>query len=404
MLRVPRIVLYSHDTMGLGHMRRNLLLAHALVGGRTGPALLLLSGASEIRTWALPPGAECLTLPAVHKDPHGHYQSRRMPVPLESVIAIRRRTLTAALEAFEPDLVVVDKVPGGLEGELEPALKSLRRRGTRFVLGLRDVLDDPSQVRTEWIRDGSYHLAAECYDAIWVYGDPRLANPIDEYGFGPEIAEKLHFTGFLDPLSRLDPTTPSSLADLSGPIALCLVGGGQDGAALARAFADAPLPADMTGVIVTGPHLPFADYQHLTHQAALRANLRVLRFEANLDALIARADRVVAMGGYNTVMEILAHQRPALIVPRVTPRTEQLIRAERLAAMGLVDVLHPAEAVGSTLGTWLAAPPRALPSARTALDFGGLSRVQFLASTMLAARRPRRGTQTSARSFAYAAG
>jgi predicted glycosyltransferase len=58
-------------------------------------------------------------------------------------------------------------------------------------------------------------------------------------------------------------------------------------------------------------------------------------------ALIAGAERVVAMGGYNTTLEALSLRKPTLLVPRVRPRREQAIRAERLAALGLVDVLHP---------------------------------------------------------------
>ena len=50
------------------------------------------------------------------------------------------------------------------------------------------------------------------------------------------------------------------------------------------------------------------------------------------------------MGGYNTYCEILSFDKPALIVPRVQPREEQLIRARRAAELGLIEMLLPEEA------------------------------------------------------------
>jgi predicted glycosyltransferase len=63
------------------------------------------------------------------------------------------------------------------------------------------------------------------------------------------------------------------------------------------------------------------------------------------------------MGGYNTICEILASKTPALIVPRVTPRQEQLIRAERMKELGLVDMLHPKDLSARALRNWLAGHP-----------------------------------------------
>ena len=401
MSRPSRIVLYSHDTMGLGHMRRNLLLAQALASSRDRPAILMIFGAGESQAWTLPPGTESLSLPAVKKGANG-YASRALDISLETVIAIRRRIITAAIETFNPDLVVVDKVPGGLEGELRPAIRWLRRRSTaRLVLGLRDVLDEPTQVRTEWIRDGSYELVATSYDAVWVYGDPALADPVREYGFGPEITRKLHYTGFLDPRLRLDraaaPAPPES------PIALCLLGGGQDGANLAHAFSDARLPVGTTGLIVAGPHLPLSDYHTLVARSRLRPDLEVRRFDPSPDALLARATHVVSMGGYNTVMEVIAHGRHALIVPRVMPRTEQLIRAERLAARGLIEVLHPDRLSSEALTAWLSATPRSHGPIADTLDFSGLGRVNLLARALLSKPAPRRAPVSRLPLYAAAA-
>ena len=64
----PRVALYSHDTMGLGHMRRNLLIAGALAAGPTPAVILLIAGAREVHACGVPAGVDCLSLPALWKE------------------------------------------------------------------------------------------------------------------------------------------------------------------------------------------------------------------------------------------------------------------------------------------------------------------------------------------------
>jgi predicted glycosyltransferase len=91
----------------------------------------------------------------------------------------------------------------------------------------------------------------------------------------------------------------------------------------------------------------------------------------------------VTMGGYNSVCEVLSLEKRALIVPRVTPRREQLIRAERLRDLGVVDVLHPDDATADALETWMAAAGTKRPSTLECIDFNGLSRLPMLVEEVL---------------------
>ena len=68
-----------------------------------------------------------------------------------------------------------------------------------------------------------------------------------------------------------------------------------------------------------------------------------------MESLIGAAQVVVSMGGYNTLCEIASQKKPSLIVPRVVPREEQLIRAEVLCARGFCDYLKPSELVPEVL-------------------------------------------------------
>src|SRR5262245_187949 len=186
-----RIALYSHDTMGIGHVRRNLLIAQTLVRSASGTSILLIAGAREACAFALPPGVDCLTLPSLSKDGDGAYETRRLGIDKEELVTLRARAVAAALDSFGPDVLIVDKVPRGALCELDLALHTLRTRGrTSCVLGLREVLDDPASVRREWDSLGNEDAIRTYYDAIWVYGDPLVYDPVAEYGFAADVAAK----------------------------------------------------------------------------------------------------------------------------------------------------------------------------------------------------------------------
>ena len=388
-----RIAMYSHDTMGLGHMRRNLLIAQEL-RARLGATILMISGAWEAGLFALPAGVDCVTLPALQKETDGGYAPRRLTLSYEQLIHLRAQTLEASLRAFEPDLLVVDKVPRGVGGELVHALERLRRHHrTRCVLGLRDILDDGGAVRREWRAQGNEAAIADYYDQVWVYGDSSVYDVVGEYGFSPELAGKVRYTGYLNRRPAVAPTQDQvndAVAELrlpAGRLALCMVGGGQDGAALARAFARARLPDGMNGVIVTGPFMPAEARQELAHLSASSERLRVIEFVNETAPLLLAAERVVTMGGYNSVCEALSYGVRALVVPRVWPRREQLVRAEHFAKLGLLEMLHPDELSAGAIGEWLGTH---LPECGGAgeVDFGGLARLPDLASALCAAARP----------------
>jgi predicted glycosyltransferase len=385
-----RVALYSHDTMGLGHMRRNMLLAQALRDSPLNAISLIIAGAREAASFTMPAGVDCLTLPALSKDGDGRYGCRHMPIGLQDLVTLRAGAIHATLEAFQPDVLIVDNVPRGAMCELDPTLRMMRAHAcTRVVLGLRDVLDEPRAVRAEWRRAANEQTIRDYYDAIWVYGDEQVCDPRVAYRFGADIAARVHFAGYLDQRERLGDAANSGDATVealglpAGRLVLGLVGGGQDGARLADAFTRTVLPPDTNAVLIAGPFMPAVMRRDIEQRAEHNPRLRVLDFVPEPATLLARADRVVAMGGYGTTCEILSFHKHALIVPRVTPRREQSIRAERLAALGLVHTVNPQDLTPECISAWLAKDLGAPPSARAVLDFGGLCRVPELLASLL---------------------
>ncbi len=385
-MRPLRVALYSHDTVGLGHTRRNLTIAAALA--QRSADLVMITGNPEATALPRPRGTDVITMPAIAKDPAGGYHSRALSLSYREVIGIRRALLDSVIGGFRPDLLIVDKVPRGAGSELEPALSRLADQGGRAVLGLREVLDDPVTTTAEWRADRTAQAIDQHYDAVWVYGDPRVYDPRTEYRLPASVASKIEFTGYLSRGRSRGLSGRSDLGlDPSRPYVACLVGGGQDGDDLALAFAEARLPDDHRGVIVCGPYLAAELRARLRRIAARRTDLILIDVAPGADAVIDRAAAVVSMAGYNTVCEILATATPALLVPRTRPRTEQLIRAERFAALGLVDLLEPSALSPGRLAGWLrsavAGSAQATLRADSEIKLDGLRRIPELADALL---------------------
>lgn len=394
-----RIAFYSHDTQGLGHIRRNIALAGAIVAAEPRTDVLILTGAPQATSLPLPPNTEIITVPTVAKDTEGAYAAATFAMDLDSLLSLRSNLITTALTAFAPDVVVVDKVARGLDGELEQGLAALRgirghTTGTRprVVLGLRDILDDPLTAIREWRTAGTTTAIAEHYDEIWVYGDRTVVDIVGDYDLPRAVAAKVRYTGYLAEgrsegliASRDEPKR----RPVPRPYVLCMVGGGQDGYDTALAFARATYPAGHTGVIVTGPYMQTSLRRRLTAIAAERDDLVIRDFVTNTIELIADAEAVVSMGGYNTVCEVLTEDVPGLIVPRVRPRQEQLVRADRLSDLGLVDAMHPDDVTPERLAAWLSgAVTSTTVRDRSAIALDGLRRVPHFVAELQPASAP----------------
>ncbi|MCA9239593.1 MAG: hypothetical protein KDA37_05315 [Planctomycetales bacterium] len=391
-----RVALYSHDTVGLGHLRRNLTIADCLASSQMSASNLLIAGAHEANFFRLPERSDLMTLPRWKKNQFGQYDSGKLAISQRDLGSLRAASIRSALEVFNPDVFIVDKVPLGTSGELLPALEMLRRQTScKVVLGLRDVLDDPAVVQRDWLTRENVQAIELYFDAIWVYGDPMVYEVRDEYQFPASLSQKLVYTGYIDrrngqPSDRATADWLDKVSDGRRVVA-CMVGGGEDGGPLARAFAETSFDEQTAAVIVTGPFMPSSEKRVLMSIAEERPNLHVAGFLAEADLLVERADQVVAMGGYNTVCSLIARKKRALLAPRVVPRNEQFIRARRLAELGLVDCLHPQDVTPARLSQWVNEPAPGQDLNRCDVNMTGLHTIrqliESLAGRPLAVRR-----------------
>ncbi len=339
--RAPRILFYSHDTFGLGHLRRSRAIAEALVSTFEDSSALILTGSPVAGRFTFPPGVDHIRMPGVVKTTEAEYVSESLNMDIEQTTALRASVILAAAVTFNPDLIIVDKEPAGFRGELTTTLEILKEMGrAKMVLGIRDILDSPEALSLEWERKGALDVAERFYDQFWVYGDQSIYNPLQSLEISDDFKRRVHYTGYL---RRVVPSEMPATHHLERPYVLVTPGGGGDGEALVdwtlRAYENDPT-LEPAALIVYGPFLNGERRMGFDQRvAALEPRVTAIGFDSRIEGLMQNAQGVVAMGGYNTFCEILSFDCRAVIAPRTVPRMEQHIRASVAERLGLIRML-----------------------------------------------------------------
>jgi predicted glycosyltransferase len=342
-----RFLFCSHDSMGLGSTRRQLAIATAL--GRAVPQakMLLVTSVDEVSRFDWPPNLDTVKVPGLRKLPGGGYFSPRLGIPVSQLQIFRSQLLLETVKWFRPTVVLVDKHPFGIGGELKRALIAAKRSGARIVLGLRDILDDPVAVLKDWSPSHMQRRIAECYDLVLIYGERSVYDPVEQYRFPPNLIERTKYCGYVINPPEFQTWSQdccvSFLSKADGrPKVIGTTGGGEDGFALLKTFIQAAAGAAWNGFVIVGPQLPVEERDVLQRLAA-KNHVGFQVFNPCLSGLISSVDAMVCMGGYNTLAEALSKGIPTVCVPRVRPRSEQLIRALAYERLGLLRMLKPNE-------------------------------------------------------------
>ena len=293
--RGPRILFYSHDTFGLGHLRRSRALAAAITSADRTASAMILTGSPVAGRFAFPNRVDHMRLPGVIKRSDGSYASRTMGMNIEETTELRAGLIRSTAEQFAPDILVVDKEPCGFRGELLPTLELLQKQGkAKLVLGLRDVLDEPEVLSAEWDRKGALAAAEQFYDEIWVYGLRDVYDPTAGLDLSEAAQARMHWTGYL----RRDLGTVGEPPER--PYVLITPGGGGDGAMMVDlAISAYERDPDLMprAVLVYGPFLSGETRAAFEDRvAALDGRVTAVGFESEIETLFAGAQGVICMG------------------------------------------------------------------------------------------------------------
>jgi predicted glycosyltransferase len=359
----PRVMMYSPDGVGLGHMRRNANIAARFVQSARDASVLMVGGAPTGLFFQVPTGIDYLKLPSIRKVGTNYWEPRSLNVTSNNLRNLRAYLIQGAAEQFEPQLIVVDHLPAGVWGELVPTLRMFRRMANppRVIMGLRDVLDAPEVVCEVWNREGVYDLLATHYDGVFIYGSKAVYDSAAHYGL--DLPGKVHYCGYVcvKQACRSREHIRAAL-NLEAPrFVLVKAGGGADAypmmEACTKALRELGDAGDLEAALVTGPLMP-PQQRQILEELARGSPIRVLGTVVDSLSLMNAADLVVTMGGYNTIMEALSLRKKILVIPREGPSAEQRTRAALLADMGLIRALELRDAT----------PPRLAGMIREGLD------------------------------------
>lgn len=370
--RGPSVMMYSHDTIGLGHMRRNTAIAKELVARVPGASILMLVGCPAGMVFEPHAGIDYVKLPSLTKLGRGRWQAGSLRIDAATTRALRAGILDRVIETFAPDVLLVDHEPAGVWDELVEPIRALRTRGrTRVILGLRDILDDPDRVVRAWKGSGTDATISDLYDDVLIYGSERFYPSDTAYGLEALRPGNVRYCGAVT-------TARHAARDRwTGPPRRVLVsgGGGRDAyllldTVLAGFEALAPhRRPELT--LVAGPLMDTELADALKHRA-IGSGAIFRDTTSDLPAMLAGSDLFITMGGYNSVTEALVTGCPALVVPRVGPSGEQRIRAERLLALGMATVVWRHDLTPARMATALTSRPPPSP-AMPGLSFDGAS-------------------------------
>ena len=287
-LHGKRVLIYSHDSFGLGHLRRCRTIAHALVDQFAGLKVLIVSGSPIIGSFDFKSRVDFVRIPGVVKLRGGDYTSLSDHIDLSQTLQLRASIMEQTADTFSPDLFIVDKEPLGLRGEVTQTLKKLRDKGVPTVLGLRDILDDPVLLNKEWDHRGTPRNLEDWYDELWVFGSRSMGNPLAELGVSEAGLQRMVYTGYL---RRAVPSIARAPVNLPRePFLLVTPGGGGDGETLVdwvlNALEQKPRPAKPV-VIVLGPFMPQAVRQQFQLRAEALTGVQTIVFNSNMELVLS---------------------------------------------------------------------------------------------------------------------
>ncbi|MDJ0902916.1 MAG: glycosyltransferase [Xenococcus sp. MO_188.B8] len=347
-----KLVVYSHDTYGLGNLRRMLAICQYLLKVIPELSILLVSGSPVVHSFRMPQGLDYLKLPCLGRCESGKLSSKYLKIETDKAIKMRSSLIKTAVINFQPDLLLVDKKPYALQGELTDTLEYLKVFSplTKVVLLLRDILDSPEKTIAEWQQKRYYEGIKSYYDKALVVGMQSIFDLTREYQFPDYVSEKVKFCGYLRRESGAktpDIVRQELQIETDEKLVLVTPGGGADGYNLVKNYllglAQLDSATKIKSLIISGPEMPLSQQQEFIQIACQNNSIQFMEFSDDLNSYITAADVVVSMAGYNTVCEILSLNKKAVVVPRTQPVQEQWIRASTMARLGLLKAIHPDE-------------------------------------------------------------
>ncbi len=358
-----RVLIYSQDGFGLGHLRRNLNITNQVKKICPSASVLIVADSPVAPFFELPPQCDFIKIPTIIKINHGEWKPNRLSMNSAELLPVRSAMIESAALSFRPDFILVDHMPQGALGELDEPIKTIKQHlpKSKLVLGLRDILGAPQDIEKQWKKENAYKIAEEYYDKILVYGSPDMYETPVEYNFSEALLEKVQYCGYVcqgyakNPLSnrRLQGLIPPN----GTPLILVTGGGGHDASRFMDAFLDAVRQlknhVPFRAVISTGPFMTQGQIRTL-RQKSNGLPVRVAALGKDAIHFMLRSDLLISMAGYNTTSELMRFRKNAIIIPRPGPSAEQTIRSNIFRDRELAASIHLNDLTADSLANTIA--------------------------------------------------
>lgn len=338
-----KALVHVQHLLGTGHVVRAAALARALAAH--GVATTLVSG-NRIPPTLDTAGLEVVELPAARAGDEAFSSILdEAGRAIDGAWKARRRDrLLNIFHRVAPDILVTETWPFGRNAfafEMEPLVEATRSLAVRPLVAasVRDILvrkADPGKERRMVER------ARRGYDLVLVHADPAFMRLDDSFGFAGEVVDLTRYTGYLETGAETPEPPPGDGNDEvivscgGGAVGAALLTTALEARALSRRARNAPwrvlVGGDLDDLVLVG----------LKSRAG--AGIVVERARRDFPGLLKRARLSVSQCGYNTAIDIMAANCPAVFVPFARgAETEQTQRAETLAARGLAVVVPEAD-------------------------------------------------------------
>ena len=371
------VLFYVQHLLGIGHLRRALLVVDALAC--EGIGVTFVSGGAPLPALSCSSAERIVQLSPIRASDMGFkdlVDAEGRPID-EKLQSLRRAALLSALEAARPDVVIIEAFPFGRRAfrfELDPLINAAQSRHPRSLVlcSLRDIVVAPEDAKR---RCEIVDRVRSDFDFVLVHGDPAFMPLEASFPQASEIADRLIYTGYV---SEAD--VPRGADDTAGSDeVLVSAGGGAVGGALLSTALEARRQgclARFNWRLLAGPNLPAPEFATLA--ASLPERVVLERYRREFPQMLRRCRLSVSQAGYNTILEVLGARAAAVVVPFASAReTEQSLRAERLAARGVLELVRERdlspERLARAIDRAMARGPGTI-----AIDIGGARRTATL--------------------------
>ncbi|MBU2547078.1 MAG: hypothetical protein KKB20_01585 [Proteobacteria bacterium] len=362
MALINRLLVYTPNSIGLGHLFRTLAVATGIRRCRPDLDILVLTG-SSLPQVLLKEGIEVVKLPGIMQEVENEsrtYRPRHLSgLGIDHLIRLRKKIIEDVFTFYQPDAVMLEHKLAGLMGEASVLLRQKiaaagkadefalihLSRGNLGRLGIPRVFDFDSE-RYDLVDLYDYHYILDDASEAAAWRILRESTP--------GLRDKIFFLGKTTIKTRAElPSRPEVLKRLGLPDqSIILASLGRHGdisgifSRLLGACETAGLMPDRQLAVILDPYLKEETREEL-ERLGRSVDVIFLPFVFNLIELINISELVVCRAGYNTVNEIQLTGVKAVVIPEHHPSGEQELRAAGLS--GNIAVIHEKDVLGGGL-------------------------------------------------------